>query len=410
MAQTIEQGDIFGRIGKAIGQGASEQVDRSMLANKLRGIKGFPSEGADIISAPGGQEILPSIMPFLSSERNRAAEEKRQQSLGTQGTTQKSTGTPGGINLESENFLVPKTGPQLGAEALEMHRTTSIPYDQALKQLSAEDQQRILTEQAFETRAGLAEKDFDSYLDTELQKSGNEAYRDITGEMRNEYRKLVREDIAKGKYGKTAQLQRAKELLDFAKTRGSLETNPAAALLGIGIPAKERQSAFRAQRKEYLDKDQLELYANDLQNKAGLSQGIANYLAYPIKENKKIYDFERDSKIQTPEWTFFRGNRPPSIRDKEGKGTSKRTEKQIGEFISSPDVLKDSDSLLSIATAFNSKGYNPQKILDAIQSNWESGKLRLNKRQERELQNRSVFRPTLRDLAYFADTGLNPEG
>lgn len=89
MAQIINDpyvGNIFGRLGKGVGQGLSEQIpkeiERARLSHGLKEIgqnkKLTPLERAtQLYGLPGGAEIAPTILPLLREQQQREAYQSR---------------------------------------------------------------------------------------------------------------------------------------------------------------------------------------------------------------------------------------------------------------------------------------------------------------------------------------------
>lgn len=249
-----------------------------------------------------------------------------------------------------------------------------------------------------------AENAFNKSLQDKLE-GGPETVLDIlSGDLKQDYLKELQDLVV----NKNMNIQRAvdkitEKALDFAKARTNLAISSGASLFGLGPSGKLAQKKLSAIRREYEKNNKLELFEDDLVKKTGLSTPIAAFLAYPPSSNREINSYLRDTKKRVS-LAPFQGSLVKGIKDKQNTGTKKRTEDQIANYIK--DNLRTTDSLNSIAVAFNAKGYDPQKILDNIQE-WNDRTSSLNKRQERDLQKRSTFRATLQDIAYFLWMGLN---
>ena len=247
-----------------------------------------------------------------------------------------------------------------------------------------------------------ASKEFIDSLQTFTEKAGNETYKDIIGEMQDEYLRNLQEDVVAGK-GSPQQLasKSAKSLLDFAKTRANVANSSTPSLFGIS--AKDAQSKLQATRQNYKERNRLDLFEDDLVNKVGLSTPVASLVAFPLSENREIASYAKETRNKNYPVKNSRIASYFSGIGSKSTGNKRRTEEEIGEYVSKN--LKDTDSLNAIAASFNAKGYNPQKILDVIQQKkWKS----LNERQKRDLEKRTTFGATLKDIAYFTGTGLNP--
>ncbi len=412
MPSVIEQGDIFGRIGKAIGEGSGEQIKANRIGNALKPEEGKPFNPLDttqrMIRAGASPQEISQYLPLIQDQQARNEAFPQAQPAngnvapGVQPTGQKTTQVSP-TSLGKEFKPRQNTEPALWARANELYkaqptlyRDPNTAYAKALSEYHNE--QDILTK---------TETQFTKSLEKRAQKYGIDIDRDIPGDMWQDYLRQGQALAVSGKESPEKSADKlSTDLLDFAKARSNLNTATIPSLFGLTLSGKEAQSKLQAIRKEYEKADRLELFEDDLVNKTGLSTGVASYLAFPLSANKEINNFAQDSKKKSS-LNPFQGTLIKGIQEKGGKGTKKRSEQEVAEFVGKH--LKDSDSLNAIATSFNAKGYDPQLILDDIQRQWDSGKLSLNKRQQRDLQKRGRFGATLKDIAYFAGTGLNPQ-
>lgn len=410
MPQTIEQGDIFGRIGKAFGEGAGggalKQLGANRVAKALKPEEGKPFNALEttqkLIKAQATPQEISQYVPLIQQEQQRQEFLNRNKPNVGQPSNLPSQETIGGAKpLSSFKNFQPLQGT---TEALENRASELIASQPSLYRDPAKAMEKAQTEyQNQQTILNKTSDDFDKVVQKRLQKYGKEIDQAIFGDMQQDYLREAQAIAATGKMSPEKAVDKlSKDLLDFAKARTNLKGLMITSLAST-IPKKAEQSKLNAIRKEYEDKDQLELFENDLINEQGLSTGIASYLAFPVRGNKEINNFAQDTKKKSS--NLF-GPIIAGLKEKGGKGTKKRNEQEIADFI--VQNLKDSDSLNSIATVFNAKGYDANKILDSIQKKWDEGKS-LNKRQQQDLQKRPSFRPTLRDIAYFSATGLEPQ-
>ena len=76
MPQTLEQSDIFGRIGKAFGEGAAGQIERGRVANALKPEEGKPFNALDttqrLIRAGASPQDISSYVPLIQQEQARS--------------------------------------------------------------------------------------------------------------------------------------------------------------------------------------------------------------------------------------------------------------------------------------------------------------------------------------------------
>lgn len=394
MPQVIEQSDIFGRIGKNIGQGVGEQLERSQLAGQLKKIKGFPEQAANVISSPGGREILPTVLPYIQSHRQKElvrglnpkdSVESYPSAPSSQPYSPQSNNRPipPKFDREAANYLIPTDPNLLNQEAIKLSDETGIPYDQVRDQLAKNDSSRIATETAFEQRNTVGEQEFDKYLSSDLQKSGDDTYKAIVGAMQNDYKAKVQQLIAEGKSPKQAASQVARDLLDFAQVRTQVSTEGGLKAYAT-TPSRSREQV-KAARKSYADAGQLELYKNDLISKIGMKEPFAEALAYPVSGNKEIVDLIKENTkkiggVYVP--TKFNESSPKSY-----------------EKIAL--AIKPSDSINAIALALDEHGYDPDQFRRVVSQQYEDGKISLDKRQARELTQAGIdFIPSLTDIWY----------
>ena len=405
MPTTLEQGDIFGRIGKAFGEGASGQIERGRVANALKPEEGKPFNPLDttqrLIRANASPQEIANYLPLIQQEQARAEFSASQPANGNV--------APGSQPIGQEATQIsptaagkafqPLQGTTQALETRAKELMTNQPslYRDPLKamekaQTEYQNQQDVLSKTASE---------FDNVVKKRLQKYGTDIDQSIIGDMQQDYLRQAQALAATGKISPEKAVDKiSKDLLDFAKAR----TNLKAVKLSSQLASNSKvtgQANLNSIRKAYQDADQLELFENDLVNEQGLTTPVASYLAFPIRDNKEINNFAQDTKkvFSNPLGPWISG-----LKEKGGKGTKKRTEQEIGEFVAKN--LGDNDSLNSIAMTFKAKGYDPNLILNAIE---KSPKVRLNKRQEQDLQKRTSFRPSLKDISFFSSTGLPPQ-
>jgi hypothetical protein len=418
MPQVLEQGDIFGRIGKAFGEGAAGGAEKQLGANLVsksletpKGEKFDPLKTTQrLIKAQASPQEIASYLPLIQQAQARA-----EAFPGAQGANVPAV--PSGQVQPSE---VAKTTPtSLGKSFQPLQRTEEALWSRAAQLASTQPTlyrdpndayRKALSE--YEGQQSIIKKagdEFDTVLERKLQKSGKSVDPDIIGDMKHDWKRESEALAATGQESpEKAADKLTSKLLDFAKSRTALKGLTTPALFGGEVKGKEGLKKLDAIRKEYEDNDRLELFSDDLVGSSGLSTPVANYLAFPIKGNKDINNFAESTRTKSNFLSL--GPLISGLKEKTSfinrkKGT-KRTDQEIGDFVSSH--LGDNDSLNSIALTFKGRGYDPQKIMDIVQENWNAGKTRLNKRQQRELETRGSFRPTMRDIAYFAGNGLNP--
>ncbi len=418
MPVTLEQGDIFGRIGKAFGEGIGEgslkQYGANRISDALKPEEGKPFNPLDttqrLIRAQASPQEISQYLPLIQQEQARKEAFPQAEPVngnfapGINPIAQEATQVS---PISAGKAFQPLQGTTQALETRARELMTNQPslYRDPLKamekaQTEYQNQQDILTKTSTE---------FDNVVKKRLQKYGTDIDQAIIGDMQQDYLRQAQALAASGKISPEKAVDKiSKDLLDFAKARTNLKAVKLSSQLASNAKTTG-QANLNSIRKAYQDADQLELFENDLVNEQGLTTPVASYLAFPIKENKEINNFAQSTRIK-PHLLPLGGSPVMGLKEKNynsysnrNKGT-KRSEQEIGEFVAKN--LGDNDSLNSIAMAFSAKGYDPQLILDAIE---KSPKVRLNKRQEQDLQKRTSFRPSLKDISFFASTGLPPQ-
>lgn len=379
MAQTIEQGDIFGRIGKAIGQGASEQAERNLLGKGIEQIQGIPPEIARIARLPGGKEFLPNVINYI---QNRGASEQvlKQSGISPQSQTELSQPSSAQQTSPSQKAPAPTRVERLTSdpEAINVRAAQrQLANPLAFPTLAAAreyEQNRVNTQnQQIET----VRNDFDKIMSGLVQKGGTETYKDVLGELQENFRKQAEDSVISGRMTeKEAARHFGEKALDFAKARNKF-TVPGRDFwrsLVSSSPLKEVKAAKRA----YDEAGIPEAFLNDLVSKRKFSLPYASELAFP--PTAKAKDFFNHLKF-----SGFVKKEDPKTFDK------------------ALQLLTPKDSLQAFAAELNRKGFSPTAFLDYAATNGA-----LTPFQERELENYSNFQPSITDILYFTLSGKKP--
>jgi len=406
MVQQIEQGDIFGRLGKSFGQGLGDRIpvvqQEKYLADGLKKIN--PTLG-DVYAIPGMSErpeIAAQAMQYAQSARKKEVVRRRQESgqqeiaqpqemgvsqgqgnVASQGQTkdmpeQQTESSKSPRSSKNKNkYLIPATAQELNERAAELSDETGITYDEALNTIKYDDNTRISADTALETRANLGRDEFRRSTEMLIQKEGKELFQDLPGELIDQFEALVRKDIDGGDDPKLAAKERSEELLNFVKSRQQVSVEGAKKFYS----KSGSKQAVDNIRQSYKDLGQLELYGQDLVNKVGMTAPFAAALAYPLSNRKELMQ-------------------PIVSLGKNVFGPSEKTVDQSFQKIAAE--LKEEDSLYSIALEVESNGgYGMgQRFLNAIAADREAGKINLNKRQIRELGGVFSPKPKLIDVFY----------
>lgn len=353
----------------------------------------------------GGVQVPQKGMPTQSSAALGASRQP-QQAQAIQGQPQaqeldiSETISPRGDSIKVQDDFLQGSPEALQSAAAQLMVNQPLRFQNPDIAL-AEAEKRFNKQQSVLTNT---ENAFNKAVADRLEKAGSGVNQAVTGDLKQDFlRKAQREAAKEGISAEKAADQASRDLLDFAKARSNLNSMTVPSLLGLTPSGKAAQSKLQAVKKDYEKLDRMELFEDDLVNKTGLSTGVASFVAFPPENNPKINRYLQDTKKKTS-FNPFQGALVKGIQTKDIKGKTARTPQEIGQFIA--DNIQPNDSLNSLATAFNARGYDPQIILDVVQQQWDDGKLSLNRRQQRDLQKRTTFRSTLKDIAFFSGTGL----
>jgi len=401
-----EGGTVFGRLGKALGEGLSQtlpkEIERGRLSSGLREQAESKETNplkryANLMGVPGVSEnpqIADQAMQYMQSQQLKDASRSGQppggqssnQPQGQSQTISQPSGQPNQamqppvqrtedvvqppkFDRSASNYLVPTTAQDIDRQAADLSDQTGILFPQAQQIVQRQDEKRLQAETAYESRAELGRKELGSHVEQVLQKSGDQVFRDLTGEMLGEYQTLVDNDIANGMSPRQAAVKRGDEVLKLAKTRQQVSTEGAKSAFGSS-PEKGRDM-LRNARQQYKDMGRLDLYEKDLRTKVGMTPAFAASLAYPPADHKEMV-------------TDVKASRKKPLESYE----------KIGQN------LNKNDSLLAIALAINENGGNGQAFLQKIAADKAAGRVQLTERQGSELLDTFRPNPSLTDVWY----------
>ncbi len=407
MVQVIDQqGSIFGRIGKGIGQGLADQLpkemDRIRLSSGLRGLENSKETSplaqlSEVYSIPGiTPEIANQALEYrrqqgiIQEAQNKNPGQDYQQQQQPQQTARnqvqkepqidKSRPVSSQRQEEQEPIVRRKNTPESWTQrGLELHQQSPLRY-RTLEQGIAQAQQEYVNEQA---NIEQVNSDFNNILAEKLHKGGSESYGDVLGDLQQSFRKEAEDAVISGKMSpKEAVRHYTGEALEFAKSRQKLkEVGSLSWLSGTREGKKDSLSEIR---KEYAKHDRLDEYKNDLISYEGMSDAAASRFAYPLSpEAKEVVN--KSTSIASKLKSSFSYD---GIADKIGSS------------------IKDKDSILGIAYELDKNGINGDQFMSSLQKEYNAGKFKLNARQAKELQASRNFRSTINDVYYFSLGGM----
>lgn len=233
-----------------------------------------------------------------------------------------------------------------------------------------------------ESVEGKADEQFKTLLEQKLQKFGPETFQDLTGEMQNNLRIGMENDLANNPNLSIRQAadKWTDKALELSRTKNQLKQDSNRSILKNLYP-HYRESLDRTLKgygKLFKDANNSQDYYNDLITQYGLSPRYAAYYAYPI--NDKINKYISNSKT------------PKDIDLSNPK-------KHIAKYVSDISKLIDKDdSIYSIIANMEDKiyGFNANEFIDYMGRHQEE--LMLNDRQRRELNIVEDWLPNWADM------------
>lgn len=368
MAQIIEQGDIFGRIGKSFGEGAAAQAERSVTANALSKIPGIPKEYGDLARTPGGSELLPSLSPLiLQSQRRKAFLDSQEAPEGSpqqnpsaslekksgNATSKQILGSPERVSASNAKILQPPTVKQrdaLAASIINSGQVLDPTEARMMAQQQLEQDRSVQNEQL----TGLT-KDISDRSALDLQNGGLADYKDVAGEIQ---RRLVDEGKVRYLNGETREQvgqDISSILTDLGKT--ATKTKALGSISNLAKSSKSKVSELRQQKKDFEDYGFGEQFDDLAQAALGITAMETAKQLSPLKnqEFKKLADSFKSKLIGTP-----------------------FGEKQVNRLVES---ITPQDNILSLAAYLRDQHIDVSKFLDKARQ-----KEGLEEVQKRQLQ------------------------
>lgn len=413
-------GNAFGRIGKGIGQGLSEQLPKEVERYRLsKGLQKLGEEGKDmtpfqrfsgLLGIPGAidrPQVVQSGAELLKQEGiNQALMKKAQQEKeprpspfplkgsleGAKGSPSITTRKP--IEETLENYI-PKNLEQIQERAGELMNENPLLYgqdpDKALSAATQEDQQAQSINAAYQARRS-NEQDVQNRIEQGLKQQSGSLGVSIPG---NVYSKI--EDkainavrpIDKGGEGLTEQQAKKKygdELDAISREYKSIETNRPTL---FRTPNTNREN-LKSIADKFRDRGDQENLADLFVAKDNLSPSKASYVAWRLSDEKPL----NNSLVKLPK---VKGPSigPLSTINQQSLSVSQKLAPLLGE----------KGSPLAVAEELKSKGYDPDIWIDYLRKNRKD--LNLKEWQGRELDKPNPLVPTLEDMWLFSLSGLD---
>jgi hypothetical protein len=437
MAQLFENpygGPLGARIGAGLGKGLSESIPKEVERSRLaQGLQSFAKNSANLSPLEAYAQIaaLPGITPShlqaipellkLQSERNankgrgtgrsrgasdsgvpsqqisQIPQETRnvnaaqananigQLPRGTEPNPDVSNpeGTPGiqQFNpLDQAAAIIPPWTPERWEDEIADIQEQFPYYDRqqaaqvAAQRQAAELAQPIAVQEERERLKKIqdqVEENFENVLKEKLEKSDSSIFNDISGTNKaNMKRQIARELRLNPNANQNDIVHKwTDKALEFARTKNQFKGFSSKGFLDKISDKKENLNKLKTYSKIYSDTGNSQEYFDTLKSSKDrggldLSPQAAASIAYPT--NKEIQNYTSTIKPSKYPGKILPGRKYASdIEDK----------------------LTDNDSLLSIALGLRYKDplFNQNEFFDQLRDDYNSGKLRLNHRQAREL-------------------------
>ncbi len=406
--QVIPQSNLASGVGAGLGKGLSQglaeqlpkEIERIRLSQGLKGLENDLSQGSlspfqqisKLAAIPGmDMQKIGALLPYIQQLQSRQALAQKAGAnvpgvKQSQTSEQASQPTKRGSlrqRMEASDFAMPRNDQQIYQRANELAQlNAALTEQEAIAQAQSEDARRVQSDEAVRGKANEVDNEFNRLTSAYLQKSGNEKFADIIGEMQGDYLSRARDRaLDEGISPFTAGKEAAEDLLNFAKARQALRTNRAA-LVFSGKSGDKVLKDIQNARPEYEKRGQLENLRNDLINYHGLSPEEADRLAYPVSSDEKKY-------INSLQKT---------TRSKLGIRSAKElSSDQVREIA---NKMSKQDSPRSIAIALMERGYNGADFIEQMKQYRDQNPDDLTPRQSRDLTSFSE-RPTLGDIQLF---------
>jgi hypothetical protein len=400
---------IAGRLGKGFAQGLSEtvpkEIERQRMSSGLAQLKEQAQSGAsplDLLTkaytTPGlTPEMAQSIQPYLlQAAQLGASTGGKRGAKGIVANAQNGMQGEGGGGrqgqeeqkaFEHKQYRRLGTPEALAERSLELQRQNPFLYptaDAAGKEAREEYQRQQNSLQKIDAK-------WNKILGNKLQSDGTYAYNQVLGQLQDEFKTKAEEAVLEGKMSEEEALEKyGKEALDFAKVKTNFDSVGFRSMIPLIGDKKALETNLSAIKKKYKELGKLEEFNNELISKFDLTDQNASSFTFPV--DKPVSKYLSSVKAKFYPGSKYAQGRTNAISDKE-------VVKQIADHIS------NDDSLFSIIKELEKKNYVASDLLKEFNDAYQSGQIRLNGRQQKELEKNPSPRPSLGDLFFFKNLG-----
>lgn len=329
MAQYVKQGNIFGRVGSAIGKGLAEQIPKEVERNRLRSGLDELSQKKNLtpFQQLGELATLPGVTPQLiesgskllkhqqTREGFRNSGQGKEMPSRTQGQSIKDIEFAGGKNQSPRQSgrEIPSGEPQINPEnPLGDKFTPAVPWSpqqrdsdinrvwdqhpeytfQEAAQVSSDNEKRYLAApQAYQAQQNYREgvqdkvnKEIESQLLNKLQKTTMpEVWKDLTGESKNRIDRGIANELAMNPNASVKDVVNTwtDKALENAKAKTSLDTVAKRDFYDKVTKKSDTLKKLQGASKSFKDFGNSEEYEDILKKSFDLSPQGAASVAYP---------------------------------------------------------------------------------------------------------------------------------
>lgn len=418
MAQTIKQGNIFGRIGSGIGQGLAEQlpkeIERSRLSSGLEELSNQKDLNpqqylAKAVGIPGAMDRPALIQAFSDLARQQAFSKMYSDSQGSKEKPYipnpedfRSSAQPGepqsitsqeGVQATIQPFI-PPTYEKMVAEVRElMNKSPGLQFNDAMGAVQNKYQQQEKINQA-QVAKRKQEQDVQSTAEQELKNEISTLTGGETGGIPgNVVSKIQDEALDAVRTGKMTEKEASKaygkKALDIARQYADVDSLGNYTL--ITKSPTEVSSTLKALEKKFTARGDQKNFAQKLTGDVGISPPFAYSIAYPLQNTPKLH--AEMNKLPSLEKSvgLFGGRGLRTAPAEVIKAKTLEASKNLGP------LLEKGASPLSVYHALEQKGYDPEIWKNYLIDNQDE--LDLTSSQLDELtKSRGSFQGFLNDL------------
>lgn len=419
MVQIIDDpytGNIFGRIGKGLGQGLSEQLPKEIERRRLSsGLKQLEKEGGNLdpLQYFSRAVTLPGITPQMVESLGQLARQRMQaQALKDFGSSESSG------SAFPQNMLSP--GSDSGNENVAPSITTRPPIEATLRPFiprTPEEKMKAAAEN-YERNPGFFKHDANAALDYEEQRDQTEINRSAALQQQRQNEQNVQSTIQKSLAGQNQLLKAAvpsqvysrvedkainavKSIQDGGEglteqqaikkygdllDEASRDYSSVRSLGNFGMRTKgagETKRVLNGLQKQFSKRGEQEEFAKELIGQNGLSPAVAFRLAYPVSDVPGLNKYINSLPSLIPT-----GKKPlVSLKERQ-----KKTSEILPKLV---DLMGKKGGPLAVAEELADRGYDPDVFLNYLIENRDN---LLTPSQARQLNEARNFLPTLNDL------------